>query len=409
MPGAAGAIRCRSPRTAASTRLLTRAPYVTDLTQTSADVTWATTDSARRRHPQVGDGVQLHGQHRGRPVDPARLVNGPSPPSATGATVHRRLDERVPVDGDRSPASSRAPPTATGSSRPADHRPARQQQLADLHHPGRRGCQLIGHLRRGRRPGRDQLLAAGPTSPDSLNTDQAAIDSLIGILGCPVRGHRRRRRPTAAAPRPTTATCSRRARRSATSSVPPTGRRPAGSRPSGASATTGRTWTACASGPSRTPPPPPAGAYAYDSYPGGVDGTARAALRTSGTPSPPGTCASTCWTPAWADGNVGTANHLPGRLRQALGPGLARVPVAGSRPGQPSGRRQDGRLPLPAPFGQLDPVQRRLPPEQLGQPERLDQPRGAARRQRRLHRLQRPRPHLPAHQPPACPGRSPTT
>ena len=74
-----------------------------------------------------------------------------------------------------------------------------------------------------------------------------------------------------------------------------------------------------------------------------------------GTPSPPAMSASTCWTPRGPARQCRDLQPLPGRLRRALDAGLARVPVAGRRPGQPPGWGRDGRLPLPPPLGRLDP------------------------------------------------------
>ncbi len=122
------------------------------------------------------------------------------------------------------------------------------------------------------------------------------------------------------------------------------------------------------SGPSRTRPPPREGSTPTTRIRRAWTGQCERATRTSGTPSRPEVFASTCWTPVGGR-QRGDGGPLQGRLRQPLDPELARVPMVGRRHGQPSGRGQAGRLPLPAPLGQLDRVQRHLSPEQLGQPQ----------------------------------------
>ena len=100
---------------------------------------------------------------------------------------------------------------------------------------------------------------------------------------------------------------------------------------------------------------------------------------------------------AWDAGNVGEATQYKNDYDSHWTPDQRRVPVARGRPGRPRlDAAQVRLLPLPAVLRPEQPDLQRLPPGRR-------QPRGAAEPQRGRHRLQRPRPPVPA-QPQAAPG-----
>ena len=388
--------------------ILTRAPYVTDLTQTSADVNWATTTDSRSQEPSSGDRpgtAPEHGHH------PPELEAARTPPvgeqgQASPLPVQRGvLHQRVPVH--------------RGPDRPVAQHDLLLPALLRRVHPV---DLLAGSLTR---PAFTTLDPAGSSSPVTFDVvGDLGRDPPVGQHRLPQQpqhrpgGHRLPHRvvrrpsswsppatwPTAGVPRPTTATWSRRARRSATSSGRPTGRRPAASPSSPARGTTGRTPSACATGPKSQSAVNSNGAYAYDSYPGpDPDGTNPASYPDAWYAFSTGTSASTCWT---RPGPTATSGRHRGRCTgepratrsttTSTGP-PAHPSTSGWPPTWPATR---ARSRWPSSTTRSARTTRRrtaTPTSRTAGQSNPQQPRGPARQQRGQGGLQRPRPHLPAH------------
>ena len=167
---------------------LTRAPYVTDLSQTSASVTWATLASARfdGRHPHLGNREQLHDQHPGGAAGPSHL----GPPGRFASerhrpTVHREFDERAAVHGRDHRPEPQHHLLLPGLRRQRRSRSARLQPVADVttldpvSTSSTRSLtfDVVGDL------GGASNFSSGTDFANDLNTDQTAIDSLIGSSG----------------------------------------------------------------------------------------------------------------------------------------------------------------------------------------------------------------------------------
>ena len=172
---------------------LTRAPYVTDLTQTGADVNWATTASTPGTL-EWGPLGNCTAHVATVPVQPPRLL-----PGRGHTDQHHRpgvqrgvRDQRVPVHrGPDRPLAQHhllLPPAG-----PRIGRPARIQPVTAVHHPGPGRLLHAAHLRRGRGHRRDPLLVDHrlPQQPQHRPGGHRLPDRL---LRGQVRGHRRRRR-----------------------------------------------------------------------------------------------------------------------------------------------------------------------------------------------------------------------
>jgi hypothetical protein len=295
---------------------LTRAPYVTDLTQTSADVTWATssTDSA----PGVlkwGTGSNCTATSITAPSTLPALVNGPSPSSATSRqfTVVGSSEYQSTViitglqpnttycyrvfssGGSTDLLGSNSSPTFTTLAAAGASSSVSFDVVGDL------GETLYNNSGAG-----------FPGEPANFNPDQAGIDHLIGSSGAQfvvTAGDVAYAGGTEDNYGDLQQTGSEVSGMFGPSYWPETGGLPTfGSVGNhGQNVDSLRVWpesnTTAASG----------GVYAYDSYPGGVDGTSASSAPDEWYAFSTGNVRMYVLDAGWANGNVGTA---PGGMYQ---------------------------------------------------------------------------------------------
>ncbi len=283
---------------------LTRAPYVTDLTQTSADVTWASTETAVGTL-KWGTGTNCTANTVPVPSSLPTLVNGPSPTSATHRdfTVQSTTEwqSTVPITGLQANTtycyrifSSGGTDLLGSNSSPS---------FTTLVSPGSSSVtfDVVGDLG-------ETNYSNGTDFPGSLNPDQAAIDSLIGSSGARfvvTAGDVAYAGGTQSNYGDLHQTGTQVSDIFGPSYWPETGGLPTfGSVGNhGQNVDSLRVWpessTAAASG----------GVYAYDSYPGGVDGTHSSSTPDEWYAFSTGGVRIYVLDAGWADGNVGTADH----------------------------------------------------------------------------------------------------
>ena len=274
--------------------LLTRAPYVSDLTQTSADVTWATSASAAGSL-EWGPSGNCTANTAAVPSSLPTLVPASgSPASATGRqfTVNAtsEFQSTVTITG-LSPDTTYCyrPLAAGGGDLLGTNNSPTFTTLDPVGSSASFSFDVVGDLG-------ETNYSQGVDFPSYLNTDQAAIDSLIGSSGARfviTAGDVAYSGGTQDNYGDLQQTGSEVSDMFGPSYWPQTGGLPvfAGEGNHGQNVDGLRTWpesaTAAASG----------GTYAFDSYPPlPADGTSRRPTPTAGTPSPPATPASTCWT-----------------------------------------------------------------------------------------------------------------
>ncbi len=342
---------------------LTRAPYVTDLTQTSADVTWATAASAGSTPGTLTWGTGTNCTANSVPVPqslPTLVPASASPPSATSRqfTVGptSELQSTVQVSGlqagttycyrifsggtpavdllgsNSSPSFTTLDPVKLSSTSPVTF-------------------DVVGDLG-------ETNYSSGTDFADDRNTDQAAIDSLIGQSASSAGA---RFVVTAGDVAYSGGTETNYGDLQQTGSEvsdifgpsywPLTGGLPT----FGVVGNHGQNVDSLRVWPESTSTADSSGTYGYASYPpvpaDGVGTSTRAGrlVRHLDRQRPHLRVGRLVGGRQRRD-----LQPLPGGLRRALDAELARVPVAGRRSGQPPGWGQDGRLPLPPPLGQLD-------------------------------------------------------
>ncbi len=164
---------------------LTRAPYLTDLTQTTVAVTWATTASAPGTLEWGPVGKCLANRVAVPSVLPTLVPASESPATASGraftvGTVHE-YQSTVPLTG-LSPSTSYCYRILSAGTKPVDllgtNASPTFTTLDPVGPPAGKPLTfaVIDDL------GETQM-SAGVDSPNHLNADQAAIDSLIGTSG----------------------------------------------------------------------------------------------------------------------------------------------------------------------------------------------------------------------------------
>ncbi len=163
--------------------LLTRAPYATDLTQTSADVSWGTSASAAGTLEWGPLGNCTDNQTSVPSTLPTLVPASGSPPSATGRefTVNSTSEYQSTV------VLTGLSPSTTYCYRPVSAGPSSvdllgtnpSQDFTTLDPVGSSNpltFDVVGDLG-------ETLYSSTTAFPNNLNTDQAAIDSLIGSSG----------------------------------------------------------------------------------------------------------------------------------------------------------------------------------------------------------------------------------
>ncbi len=284
--------------------LLSRAPYVTDLTQTSADVTWASTNSTAGTL-KWGTGSNCTANTVSVPPNLPTLVGGPSPTSATNRdfTVVSTTEwqSTVPITGlQASTTYCYRVYSSTGTDLLGSNSSPTFTTLAA---PGSSSVtfDVVGDLG-------ETYYSSGTEFSGHLNTDQAAIDSLIGSSGARfvvTAGDVAYSGGTQSDYGDLQQTGTEVSDMFGPSYWPETGGLPTfGSVGNhGQNVDSLRIWpessTAAASG----------GVYAYDSYPGGVDGTQPSSAPDEWYAFSTGSVRLYVLDAGWADGNVGTADH----------------------------------------------------------------------------------------------------
>ncbi len=163
--------------------LLTRAPYVTDLSQTNADVSWATS-SATAGTLEWGPSGNCTAHTAAVPSSLPTLVPASgSPSSATGRefTVNSTSEyQSTVVLTGLSPSSTYCYQPMSGGSSPVNLLGSNPDQSFTTLDPVGSSSPLtfdvMGDLG-------ETLYSSSTAFPNNLNTDQAAVDSLIGSSG----------------------------------------------------------------------------------------------------------------------------------------------------------------------------------------------------------------------------------
>ena len=296
--------------------ILTRAPYATDLTQTSADVNWATTD-----------GLTLPGSLKWGPAGNRTQNTATIPQNWRLPDLHPSANEGTSVTSPQfnvvssineyqrtvtltglSPGTTYCYEPFSGGSNPVNliaGTPHPTQSFTTSVPAGSSGpvtFDVVGD------PG-ETLQSASTPWPGNLNPDQAAIDSLIGSSGGELRHYRRRcglqRGYANQLRRPGADWIGReqhvRAVLLAADRRPPSLRR--------RGETTVRTPPDCTTGLNRQSAINSNGVYAYDSYPAPtLDGTNPASYPDSWYAFSTGSVRIYVLDAAWADSNVGTGS-----------------------------------------------------------------------------------------------------
>ncbi len=160
---------------------LTRAPYVTDLTQSSADVTWATSASAAGTLQWGPVGNCTANQAAVPSTLPTLVPASGSPPSATGRqfTVNSTSEyQSTVVLTGLSPSTTYCyRPLSSGAVDLLGTNPSPKFTTLDpVGSSSPLTFDVMGDLG-------ETLYSSSTPFPNNLNTDQAAIDSLIGSSG----------------------------------------------------------------------------------------------------------------------------------------------------------------------------------------------------------------------------------
>ena len=287
---------------------LTRAPYVTDLTQTSADVTWATTVSTLGTL-KWGTGSNCTATSVAVPSSLPTLVNGPSPTSATardftvgslteyqstvtisGLSPNTTYCYRIFLGTTDLLGSSNSSPTFT--------------TLAAAGASSSVSFDVVGDL------GETYYTTSGapfPGAAPNYNPDQAAIDKLIGTSGAQfllTAGDVGYSGGTQTDYGDLQQTGPEVSDMFGPSYWPETGGIPT----FGSVGNHGQNVDSLRNWPESNTTSASGGVYAYDSYPGGVDGTAASSAPDEWYAFSTGNVRIYVLDAGWANGNVGTAD-----------------------------------------------------------------------------------------------------